>query len=125
MRFENYQRLDDRIHLTELDREAISESVIQRFETSYDALWKYLKRYLVEQLGLPDVPNSPKPVFRLANENNLLGGTIKSWLQYADARTATAHDYSGEKATDCLKLTGQFIKDAISLYETLTGKRWE
>ncbi len=76
-------------------------------------------------MGIPDVPNSPKPVFRLANENNLLGGTIKPWLQYADARTATAHDYSGEKARDCLELTGRFIKDAIRLYETVTSERWE
>ena len=121
--FENYRRLDQRPYLTELDREAIRESVIQRFETCYDSLWKHLKRYLVETLGLPEVPNSPKPVLRLANENQLLGD-ISRWLRYADARIATAHDYSGSKLEAALPLPG-FIDDAIHLYETLSGETWE
>ncbi len=125
LQFENYQRLEDRQHLTELDREAISESVIQRFETCYDTLWKHLKRYLIEDLGLPEVPNSPKPLFRMAKENDLLRSPIELWLRYADARTSTAHDYSGEKAKDCLALMGNFVDDAIDLYQTLTGQTWE
>lgn len=47
--------------LSGLDREAIAESVIQRFETCYDCLWKVLKRYLTYELGVPETPNSPKP----------------------------------------------------------------
>lgn len=123
--FENYTRLEDREHLAELDREAIAESVIQRFETCYDTLWKHLRRYIVEELGLPDVPNSPKPVLRLAAENDLLASPVECWFGYADARTATAHDYSGEKAEDCLELMGTFVDDAIGLYQTLTGESWE
>ena len=125
LQFENYRRLDDRTHLTELDREAVAESVIQRFETCYDTLWKHLKRYMVEELGLPDVPNSPKPVFRLAAENNLLAGPVERWLRHADMRTATAHDYSGEKAKDCLKTMESFVGDAVGLYKSLTGAAWE
>ncbi len=56
---------------SDLDREGIAESVIQRFETCYDCLWRVLKRYLIEELGIADPPNSPKPVFRLAYENGL------------------------------------------------------
>ena len=58
--------------LSNLDREGIAESVIQRFETCYDCLWKVMKRYLTEELGVVETPNSPKPVFRLAYENYLL-----------------------------------------------------
>lgn len=123
--FENYTRLDERDNLTELDREAIAESVVQRFETCYDTLWKHVKRYLIEQLGLPDVPGSPKPVFRLAAENALLPGPTEKWLRYADARTATAHDYSGDKAEECLALMAVFVADAIALYESLTGETWQ
>lgn len=110
--------------LPELMREAVKESVIQRFETCYDCLWKTLKRYLVEELGIPEVPASPKPVLRLAHENALLASPIENWLRYADARTATAHDYSGEKAADCLEMMDGFIHDAIQLYETVTGAKW-
>ncbi|MBN1490371.1 MAG: nucleotidyltransferase substrate binding protein [Phycisphaerae bacterium] len=125
MQFENFERLDDRDNLTELDKEAVAESVIQRFETCYDTLWKHLKRHLVKELGLPDVANSPKPVFRSAAENGLLRNGLERWLRYADARTATSHDYSGEKAKDCLVLMEAFVDDAIDLYQTLTGTSWE
>ena len=125
VQFENYGRLEDRKDLTQLDREAIAESVIQRFETCYDTLWKHLKRYLVEELGLPEVLSSPKPVLRLADENGLFASPIESWIRYADARISTAHDYSGEKAEDCLELMEDFVDDAIGLYQTLTGETWE
>ena len=121
----NYKGLDERTDLSDLDREAVAESVIQRFETCYDMLWKVLKRHLVEELGLPEIPNSPKPVFRIAAENKLLRAPIETWLGYADARTDTAHDYSGEKAQDCLNLMAAFLEDAIDLFQTLSGKTWE
>ncbi len=111
--------------LPEWTHEAVAESTIQRFETCYDCLWKVLKRYLMEELGLANVPNSPKPVFRLAAENDLLAAKIQQWLRYANARIDTSHDYDGKKATDCLTLVPDFIDDAIDLYQTLTGETWE
>ena len=120
---ENYRMPDDA--LPELIQEAIAESVIQRFETCYDCLWKVLKRYLTEELGIPDVPNSPKPVLKLAYENDLFAASMEQWLLYADARTSTAHDYSGEKAQACLKIIGDFIDDAIGLYQTMSGETWD
>ena len=71
--------------LPELIREAIAESVIQRFETCYDCLWKVLKRYLIEELGLAEVPNSPNPIFRLASENDLFRVPLEQWMRYASA----------------------------------------
>ena len=59
----NYRNPD--ASLPDLTQEAIAESVIQRFETCYDCLWKVLKRYLIEELGIADAFNSPKPTFRL------------------------------------------------------------
>ncbi len=120
---ENYQQLD--ASLPELTQEAIAESVIQRFETCYDCLWKVLKRYLTEELGIPDTPNSPKPIFRLAHENHLFDSSLEQWLGYADRRIDTTHDYSGEKAKACLDIMGAFIDDAIGLYQTMSGETWE
>ena len=105
-------------------QEAVAESVIQRFETCYDCLWKALKRYLKEDLGLPDVPNSPKPLFRIANENNLLTTDIAQWLIYADTRIGRAHDYDGENAKAALNIMDAFIRDAIGLYQTMSGESW-
>ncbi|MBI2423965.1 MAG: nucleotidyltransferase substrate binding protein [Candidatus Hydrogenedentes bacterium] len=125
LQLENHQGATGRAELTTLDREALAESVMQRFKKCYDTLWKHLKRYLAEEQGLTDIPNSPKQVFRLANENYLLSGRIEQWLHYANTRTATAHDYSGEKAEESLAIIPHFLTDAIGLYEIMTRTCWK
>jgi len=125
LQYNNYKTLDDREDLGPLEKEAIAESVIQRFEFCYDSLWKVLKRYLIEELGIADMPNSPKPIFHFAFENKLFNSDIKQWLAYADARTDTSHDYSENKAAKALLLMGDFIEDAVDLYITMSGKIFE
>lgn len=116
----NYRNIQDRQELAEIDKEAIAESVIQRFEVCYDCLWKVLKRYLYEEMGIPDLPNSPKPLFRIAFENRLFTA-IEQWLIYADARVETSHDYSGEKAKETINCAFSFEKDAAELYTKMKG----
>jgi len=125
LQYNNYKTLDEREDLSRLDKEAIAESVIQRFEVCYDSLWKVLKRYLIEELGIPDMPNSPKPVIHIAFENKLFNSSVAQWLKYADARVDTSHDYSENKAFKALELMGDFIDDAIDLYITMSGKIFE
>ncbi len=125
LQYDNYLGSDQRNDLTELDKEAIAESVIQRFETCYDVLWKVLKRYLNEELGIPDLPNSPWPIFQIASENNLFNSGLKQWKKYAGARIGTADDYSGVKALFALELINEFLIDSINLYTLMTNKTWE
>ena len=82
------------------------------------------ERYLIEVLGVAQPPNSPKPIFRLAHENDLFAAPVEQWLRYADARTDASHDYDGEKAQACLALVPDFIDDAIGLFQTMTGETW-
>ena len=105
--------------------DALKESTIQRFETCWDCLWKVLKRYLEEEIGLPASPNGPNPILRLANENQLLPTPIERWLAYGQARIATSHDYSGTKAAATLRVIDDFVDDAIALYQSLSGERWK
>ena len=123
--YNNYLLLDHKPYLTQLDKDAIAESVIQRFETCYDSLWKVVKRYLNQELGIPEVPNSPKPIFRIAAENNLFASDIRQWLNYSDTRISTSHDYSGDNAKEALAIMNQFIADAIELYKTMTNNQWD
>ena len=123
IQFENYRTLGD--DQPELIQEAVAESVVQRFETCWDCLWKLMKRHLEEEIGLPDVPNGPNPILRLAFENNLLPSPLENWLRYAKARVNTSHDYSGDKARDALGLMEDFIDDAIGLFQVLSGDTWE
>ena len=110
---------------TRLDAEGVAESVIQRFETCYDCLWKILKRYLIVELGLADPPNSPTGLFRLAGENDLFEAPVEQWMYYVSARVDTTHDYDGEKAKRCLDIVPEFIGDAIHLYQTMTRESWK
>ena len=118
----NYLELDE--NHPEFVVEGIRESVIQRFKTSYDSLWKVLRRYLTEVLGIAEAPNSPKPILRLANENDLLDSSLDQWFKYAQARVNTSYDYDGEKAKACLALVSDFIEDAVSLFCTMRGEPW-
>ena len=108
-----------------LDEEAVAESVIQRFETCYDCLWKVLRRHLIERVALPDVPNSPNPIFRLGSQNDLFRSPVEQWLMYAQKRIDTSHDYDGEKAQAVIDVVSDFIDDAVGLYQTMTGDTWE
>lgn len=125
VQYNNYLTLDERSDLGQLEKEAIAESVIQRFETCYDTLWKVLKRYMNEELGLPELPNSPWPLFQIAAENQLYTNDVMQWKKYVDARIGTSHDYSGAKLEEALNLMGDFVSDAIDLYITMTGGTWE
>lgn len=88
-------------------------------------IWKVSRRHLIEELDIPDVPNSPRPVFRLAHENHLLPSPIERWMEYSQARIDTSHDYSEEKASQALEKVGEFITDSIAIYETMRGEDWE
>lgn len=120
---ENYRQLDD--SFSGLTREAVAESAIRRFKTCYDCLWRVLKRYLIEELGIADAPRSPKPIFRLAYENGLFAEPLEQWFGYIRARISAGHDYSGEKVQSCLLIMPDFISDATGIYETVSGTRWE
>lgn len=110
---------------TRLDADGVAESVIQRFETCYDCLWKVLKRYLIQELGLAELPNSPRPLFTVAAENAVFASPLDQWERYVTARVDTSHDYDGKKAQACLDLIPDFVADAITLYETMTGETWQ
>ena len=109
----------------QLDEEGVTESVIQRFEICYDCLWKVLRRYLIEVLGISDPLRGPKPIFRMAHQNHLFRASVDQWLLYADRRNDTTHDYDGEKAQAALDVMADFIDDAVGLYQTMSGETWE
>ena len=106
-------------------QEGMAESVIQRFEICFDTLWKILRRHLVEALGIAETPNSPRPIFRLADENHLLAAGGEQWELYVQPRIDTTHNYDREKAANAITVIPEFISDAIKLYCAMTGEPWE
>ena len=107
-----------------LIRDAVTESVVQRFEVCYDALWKALHRHLIDVTGAPDVLNGPRPTFRAAGRAGLLPGDPARWEDYVDARIATTHGYGAPKVEQALGVLPDFLADAAELYSRMTGEPW-
>ena len=116
---DNYLTVDEQ-NLSVVTQKAVKNSVIKCFEICYDTLWKHLKKYTQEQSGLPKIPSSPLPIFRIAHENGIIDQEMQERLvNYNDLRGDTAHDYSMEKSEKALPIIGGFIQDAIELYEEM------
>lgn len=75
----------------------VRDATIQRFEYTFEALWKYLKEYLKEQEGL--ICNSPKSCFRgLFSTGTITEETTVKFLEMTDDRNMTSHTYKEEVA---------------------------
>lgn len=119
---EHYRQLDP--SLPAITHEAVMESVIRRFGMCYECLWRSLKWYLIDALGIPDLLYSPKPVFRRASESHLLDGPPDRWFDYAEQRLRTSGGYGPEQAAECLEVIPGFIEDAVALYESMADESW-
>ncbi len=88
----------------------IRDATIQRFEYTFEALWKFLKEYLKEKEGI--ISNSPKACFKEIFSLGFLTeeDTVRC-LEMTDRRNDTAHTYKEEIA--------QIIYSKIKGYCTL------
>ena len=120
--YENFLSLDKK-NLSDIDKEAVRESVIKRFEVCHDTLWKHLKKYLQTEENLVDLPNSPNKIFRRAYEAEVIGKIeLKRLMGYNELRSLAAHDYSKAKADKALEQVGSFIQEAEKFYKMMTGR---
>lgn len=118
-----YATIDD-LNLPAVIQKSVRNSVIKCFEVCYDTLWKHLKKFMLEEENLVDVPNSPQGIFRRAHESGVIDQeTEKRLIDYNKIRALVAHDYRMEKAGKALGIMGDFIQDAGELYERLTERR--
>jgi nucleotidyltransferase substrate binding protein (TIGR01987 family) len=84
---------DERLYRTYRD------SMIQRFKLCADLFWKYLKRYLVEELQQKIDINAPKPVIRTACKAKLLSEEdAESAIKMIKYRNMSSHIYKEEMA---------------------------
>ena len=75
----------------------LRDAMIQRFEYSTEAFWKYLKSYLSTEHNLS--ANSPREVIRTGLTAKLYSEEIsKELLQMLDDRNLTSHTYVEELA---------------------------
>ena len=85
----------------------ISDAAIQRFESTYELLWKTLKPHLEEIHGVRAV--SPRQVFKEAFSLDLINNE-SAFLEMIEARNLIAHSYNENQAESLYKALPKFIK---------------
>jgi len=101
--------------IEEEDFLAYQDSVVKRFEISFDLLWKYLKEYLFAIHGVEAL--SPKKVFREALlQGVLLEDEVTILVNMCNDRNLTAHTYDAEHSAEVAEMVIEYyykIKPAL------------
>ena len=85
----------------------VRDAAIQRFEYSYETIWKLIKRYLQENEGV--VANSPKSVFREALSNNILS------VEEAELALVMTDDRIGPRILIKKTLPKKFLRNCLNI----------
>ncbi len=108
--------------LTGDQKDVVRAGAIQNFEFTYELCWKFMKRWLENNLGSAYVDGIVrKELFRIAAEHQLIT-PVNHWIKYHDARNETAHTYDEDKAQEVFAAAKEFLADARELLKNLEAK---
>ena len=117
-RTQYFQALDRLHEVLELEENPIiRDSLIQRFEFTYEISHKMLKRFLEATSANPaefDAMNF-QDLVRSGNERQLLLGDWSQWRTYRDMRARTSHTYDEEVALLVVAGIPAFLNEARHL----------
>lgn len=99
-------------------QEIYRDGTIQRFEFSFEIVWKLLKS-VNEHLG-KDCFN-PRDCIRLAYQNGLLNNP-KIWFEYLEARNLASHTYNKAQAEEVYQKAKEFLPEARKVLEAVRTK---
>lgn len=97
--------------------EFLRDSVIQRFEYTFELCWKTLKRYFDWNQGLQE--SNVKNILREAGKQGLIDD-VELWFSFHKARNETSHTYNKQKAEEIYKIALQFNPRAQALVKKLS-----
>jgi len=104
------------------EQEVLKAGVIQNFEFTYELCWKFMKRWLAQNIGAAYVDGvTRRELFRLGAEHGLITD-VKRWMEYHAARNETSHTYDQETADEIFEVAGAFFADAADLLKKLEQK---
>lgn len=89
--------------------DALRSGVIQNFEVAFEQSWKFIVRWLNENISYGIAQGITKrELFRLAGEH-LLIDDVSKWILFKDCRNQTLHIYSETTAEEVLKSALEFL----------------
>jgi len=99
----------------------VRDASIQRFEYSFESLWKLLKVYLAQHEGI--LCNSPKRCFREALQVGLLSvEETEMCLVMTDDRNLTSHTYVEAVAEAIYRKLTLYLKVMRTLLENIQAR---
>ena len=89
--------------------QTLSAGVIQNFEFTYELCWKFMKRWLDENIGSTVADGvTRRELFRLSAENKLINDVDK-WMEFHRSRNLTSHTYDEKTADEVLAYAIKFV----------------
>ena len=108
--------------LTQKQVALIQAGVIQHFEFTYELCWKFMQRWLAENLGRVYIDGiSRRELFRFAAEHRLIE-KVEPWWHFHRARNLTTHVYDEEVAQEVFEAASQFLSQAKILLANLEAR---
>lgn len=99
--------------------ETIRAGVIQSFEFTYELCWKFMKRWIEQNIGTTAADGvTRRELFRMSAEN-LLIDDVEKWMEFHHARNLTSHIYDSDIADEVLQFALKFLPLAEGLKESL------
>ena len=93
--------------LEESESPIVRDACLQRFEFSYELLWKTLKVFLEEIHGVRAV--SPRQVFKEAFALSIIGEEV-TFVEMIESRNTLSHTYNEEQAAKIYVKCGGYMK---------------
>jgi len=102
--------------------ETVRAGVIQNFEVCYELCWKFMKRWLKENIGKSYVDGIPRyELFRFSAENKLIDD-VEEWMGFHKLRNETSHTYDVATAEQVFNIANSFYKAATVFYKNIEAK---
>lgn len=99
----------------------VRDAAIQRFEYTFESLWKFLKEYLKEKEGI--IANSPKACFREIFSLRFLNEEeTAQCLDMTDRRNDTSHTYKERVAQIIYGKIKEYVLLMRNIMEKVGGK---
>lgn len=95
--------------------DTIQAGVILRFGMTYELSWKFMKRWIQEQVGATQVDGvTRRELFRQAAENRLIED-VNAWMDHHAARNLTSHTHDEATAQEVFEASPALLKNAKAL----------
>jgi len=99
----------------------ILDSVIKRFEMTYELAFRSLRRFLLDYLPSDDEVNdmSFAGIIRRADKEELVHAGWPAWREFKEARNETVHTYREARAREIAEKAAAFLPEAEYLLNAL------